>query len=354
MAAVQSAGRTGVKRVEGGVRPFDISRDLRPVAELIADSFAHELDERGAAALREMRMMSRVGGVLGVMSATSSELSDFFGGFVYVEDGSIVGNVTVQRGDKSGARWHIANVAVQRDYRGRGISRRLMEEALSYIRRQGGKWVVLQVYEANTVARTLYDHLAFTTVGGMSDLQAERAVRTVRPAEAARPSAELAPFSSSQGQALFELANSQLGPMSQWWRPVRRSDFDAPIEQQLSERLWEIVGRKRIFRRAIQNTRRFDAALVLTASRWRGNHRLQMWVRPEHYGQFEPQIVEWAMNALADYPAWPITVSVPGDHHAAIDALTARGFQVQRTLLTMRLQLTPDAPILVTAPATPG
>jgi hypothetical protein len=77
-----------------------------------------------------------------------------------------------------------------------------------------------------------------------------------------------------------------------------------------------------------------------------------MWVRPEHYGQFEAHMVEWAVHTLADFPAWPITVSVPGDHQAAIEALTARGFQVQRTLLTMRLQLSPDAPNLVTAPVT--
>jgi hypothetical protein len=47
-----------------GIRPFDISRDLRPVAELIAEAFASELDGRGQSALREMRMLSYFGGML--------------------------------------------------------------------------------------------------------------------------------------------------------------------------------------------------------------------------------------------------------------------------------------------------
>ena len=53
--AVYSAS-AGIKHIqENGIRPFDIGKDLRPVAELIADAFAHELDQRGASALRNTR-----------------------------------------------------------------------------------------------------------------------------------------------------------------------------------------------------------------------------------------------------------------------------------------------------------
>ena len=106
---------------ESGIRAFDIGRDLRPVAELIADAFTNELDSRGMAALREMRIMSHVSGLLKLLSRSTGELDDIFSGFVWVENGRLVGNITVQRADKFGNRWQIANVAVLPSHRGRGI-----------------------------------------------------------------------------------------------------------------------------------------------------------------------------------------------------------------------------------------
>src|SRR4026209_2693465 len=100
MAVIHATTGPIQREVEQGIRPFDIGRDLRPVAELIADAFTNELDPTGKAALREMRIMSHLSGLLKVLSRSSSELEDVFGGFVWVEDGRIAGNVTVQRADK--------------------------------------------------------------------------------------------------------------------------------------------------------------------------------------------------------------------------------------------------------------
>ena len=70
MTASHAATTRVNKRYESGIRPFDIGCDLRPVAELIADAFAHELDQRGNAALREMRIMSHIGALLKLQFGT--------------------------------------------------------------------------------------------------------------------------------------------------------------------------------------------------------------------------------------------------------------------------------------------
>ncbi len=332
MAVIQSASRSATAAVQSGIRPFELARDLRPVAELISDAFAQELDERGAAALREMRMMSRMGSFLGVLNMAGGDFQDFFGGYVWVEDGKVVGNITVQRADKHGTRWQIANVAVAREFRGRGYSRRLMEQAIRHIREQGGRWAVLQVYAENIVARTLYDHMNFESLGGMTEMSAERAGRVAKPAVGA-----MEPFSASEWEQLYNLANAQLGASAQWWRSLRRSDYESTFEQQAGEWAWEFVGRRRILRRCFRTGTRFDAAMVVTAQRWSGPHKLQLWVRPESYGQTEQPLIHWALNALGDYPAWPVVISIPADHDAARDALMQAGFAIKRTLLTLRL-----------------
>lgn len=339
MAVIPVPGYQYDQRLETGIRPFDISRDLRAVAELISISFANELDDRGAAALREMRAMSHFGGLLGALSRGAGELNDMLNGFVWVEQGHVVGNITVQRADKYATRWQIANVAVSPAFRGRGISRRLMEAALNYATRAGGLWAVLQVYESNQIARHLYESFGFEPVGGMVELRAPRA-----PLVGEQPVHPwLKPFSASEWQPLYELVNHQLGAQAQWWRSIRRSDFQARFEEQLSEWFWRMLGRNVLYRRAIRNSSRFEAALLLNARRWRGEHVLHLWTRPEQYGVFDRLLIDWALWCLQEYPRWPIRINLSTEHRSAIDYLCLRGFMHVRTLITMRKRLTEDA-----------
>ncbi len=339
MTVIPVPGYQYDQQMETGIRPFDIGRDLRSVAELISISFANELDDRGSAALREMRTMSYFGGLLGVLNRSTGEFNDLLNGFVWVEQGHVVGNITVQRADKYATRWQIANVAVSPGFRGRGISRQLMEAALDHSTRAGGLWAVLQVYESNQVARHLYESLGFSTVGATAELSAPRA-----PVVREQPAHPLmGRFSASEWQALYELVNHQLGAQAQWWRSIRRADFQSTVEEQIGEWFWRIVGRGDVHRRAIRNSSRFEAALVLDARRWRGEHTMQLWVRPEQYGLYDRPLIDWALWRLQDYPRWPIRISINTEHRSAIEYLERSGFVLRRTLITMRKRLTEDA-----------
>lgn len=339
MAVIDAAPRPLHGELRSGIRPFDIGRDLRPVAELIADAFTHELDPRGLAALREMRIMSHLSGLLKLLSRTTGELEDVFGGFVWVEDGRIVGNVTVQRADKYGNRWQIANVAVAPAFRGRGIARRLMDHALEHIRLSGGRWAVLQVYAHNTVARTLYSHMGFEDVGGMVELQLARIPRIAMP----EPHPHFHSFAPYQWLPLYELATNQLNAQAQWWRAIRRSDFQMPFERQVGEWFWHLMGRRHVYRRCIRSVRRFEAALILTADRWGKPHELEMWVRPEQYGRVESFLVQWTLAMLQEYPQRPLRVTVSSDHADALAVMREFGFDQIQTLMTMRRRMDESA-----------
>ncbi|MBI3958714.1 MAG: GNAT family N-acetyltransferase [Chloroflexi bacterium] len=336
MAAMHVLANPANQRIERGVRPFDIGRDLRPVARLIADAFADELDVQGEAALRELRIMGHMSGLVRLLSRSTGEFQDVFNGFVWIEDGKLVGNVTVQRAASGSGRWQIANVAVDPNYRGRGISRGLMETALDYIRDMGGTWAALQVREQNQIARGLYDRLRFETMGGTVEMHCERT-----PKVNGRPALPgLAPFSSADSTLLYDLANSEQSAESQWWRAVRRVDFDVPFEQGISEWFSRLVGRDRIYRMALRDfTARFESALILTARRWQGEHSLQIFVRPEAQERYERKLILWALSTLQEYPVWPVTTTLNITHTAARSILEEFGFQARTTLLTMRRKI---------------
>ncbi len=139
------------------IRPVQLRSDLVAVADLIELCFAPYLDAEGRDYIRHIRNAPHDYG--GYMLENSTPESSFlpFHGYVWVEDGRIVGNLTlilIRRYLKQA--YFVANVAVHPDFRGRGIARKLTDRAIEHVRLHKGNAIYLQVREENTVAQSLY------------------------------------------------------------------------------------------------------------------------------------------------------------------------------------------------------
>lgn len=319
-----------------GLRPLDPRKDLNQVADLIEEAFTGELEPGGIAALRDMRMLSRMGPLVGLMARSDPYLEDVLGGFVWVEDERVVGNVTIQRLDAYGSRWQIANVAVTKDYQSRGIGRALVEAALDRIAERRGSWAVLQVRADNAVARSLYQRLGFEGLTEDVSLQLDRLPAQTPQAE---PPAGLRPYLPGEWQARYTLESACRSDLAQWWRPVRSHDFMQLAESRLGEKVWELMGRNRVRRWAVQGEHGLAAWLSVDARRWQGIHRLALAVHPSCRGQLELALVSYALAFLAEYPRWPVRVEHQGEHRELVQALEAAGFRVMRNHLAMRYKI---------------
>lgn len=319
-----------------GLRPLDPRKDLNQVADLIEEAFTGELEPGGIAALRDLRMLSRMGPLVGLMARSDPYLEDVLGGFVWIEDDQVVGNVTIQRLDAYGSRWQIANVAVTKDYQSRGIGRTLVEAALDRIAERRGSWAVLQVRADNPVARSLYQRLGFEGLTEEVSLQLDRLPAQTPPAE---PPAGLRPYLPGEWQARYTLESACRSELAQWWRPVRSHDFMQLAESRLGEKLWELMGRNRVRRWAVQGEHALAAWLSVDARRWQGIHRLAVAVHPSCRGQLEQSLVSYALAFLAEYPRWPVRVEHQGEHRELVQALEAAGFRVVRNHLAMRYKI---------------
>ena len=336
VALTRSAASGRLSDPQHGIRPFDIGRDLRAVSRLIADAFADELDEQSEAALRELRILGYMSGLVHILSRSTGEFQNVFSGFVWVEGNQVVGNVTVQRASSGSGRWQIANVAVSPAWRGRGISRALMEHALEYIRDMGGSWAVLQVRGENEIARGLYERLHFENMGGTSELYAPGAPRPITPPTLPN----LQPFSPSESNLLYDLATSRPSAELQWWRAVRRDDFQLPLEKRIGELVSRLVGRQRTYRYAIRDyNSRFEGAIQVVARCWRGEHHIRLWLRREAQERYAQPLILSALALLQESPRWPLRASVSTQDEVAAQTLLSHGFSVRSTLYTMRLRL---------------
>ncbi len=80
-----------------GLRPLDASRDLKDVADLVADAFREDMDASGERAVHDMRRASRWAFLVGWMDHFALPGEGIAPGFVWIEDGHVVGNLSVRR-----------------------------------------------------------------------------------------------------------------------------------------------------------------------------------------------------------------------------------------------------------------
>ncbi len=144
------------------LRPVDVRKDLPEIADLIEICFASTMDADGREYIRQIRRMAMEMRGIGLALPAARRFSVPIQGYVWVENNRIVGNLTLIpyfKGSK--VVYMIANVAVNPDYRRRGIARQLTQQGILHARDHGASATWLQVRDDNPGATRLYDSLGF-------------------------------------------------------------------------------------------------------------------------------------------------------------------------------------------------
>ena len=148
---------------QGHLRRLDMRRDLAKIADLVELCFYDTLDPDGKQYLKEMRRAAQNPSLMGLASNLVDEAPMPPSGYVWEEDGRLVGNLSLIPIAVLGKRGYmIANVATHPEYRGRGIARLLTETALEHARQHHASSVWLQVRDDNPSAIHIYETSGFT------------------------------------------------------------------------------------------------------------------------------------------------------------------------------------------------
>jgi ribosomal protein S18 acetylase RimI-like enzyme len=144
------------------LRPFDVRNDLNAVANLVETCFAETLDEDGRRYVGQMRSAARNPSYLRWAMAVAENAPMPFSGYVWEENGSLAGNLSLIPFRYKGRRCYlIANVAVDPAYRRRGIARKLTATAIKHARKRNTDEIWLHVRAENSAAMSLYQSLDF-------------------------------------------------------------------------------------------------------------------------------------------------------------------------------------------------
>lgn len=143
------------------IRPLLKRKDLSAVANLVETCFADTMDPDGRDYIQHLRFLAQ--GHTGWGTNPFAEVQLPVQGFLWEEDGLIVGNLTLIPFSSRGSRYYlIANVATHPGYRRRGIARKLTLTGLEYAKSHGAVSTWLHVRDDNLHAQDLYLNLGFS------------------------------------------------------------------------------------------------------------------------------------------------------------------------------------------------
>jgi ribosomal protein S18 acetylase RimI-like enzyme len=364
------------RQTETGLRRFDMRRDLRQLADLIDLAFESEIEAARSSIVAEMRRLSQAGPLLWLLDASYATLSPLMGGFVWMADGRLVGNVTLSAESGQRGLWTITNVAVLPGFRRHGIGRQLMEAALDEARHRGARTLVLEVQKDNAPAQQLYHELGFERYDTVAELRlpalhgpGQRRLSAALPPPLAG-SIALRKRRPADWQKLYDFFQVVTPPAVQAIKPVLsqqyRMDIGLRLKRWLDHWMYRCQRSDWILEQAESRPQSRPAHPANPAGRSSGNagrstgpsgvghqsgeggkigavlqitgqyidapHRLQMDVRAECHGTVEDDLLALGLHRLKAFPDRDVVSTVAASYPQALEAFQRAGFQIVRIL----------------------
>jgi ribosomal protein S18 acetylase RimI-like enzyme len=326
------------RQADTGLRRFDMRRDLRPLADLIDSAFESEIEAARSSIVAEMRRLSQAGPLLWLLDASYATLAPVMGGFVWMADGKLVGNVTLTAERGARGLWTISNVAVLPGFRRRGIARQLMEAALDEACRKGARAAVLEVQTDNEAAQQLYHKLDFEGYDTIAEMRlpalrgpGQRRLSAVLPAPSAGPVA-LRKRRPADWQKLYEFFRVITLPAVQAIRPVLPQQYRMDIGLRLKRWLDDWMYRCQRSDWVLERDGEISAVLQVTGQYTDAPHRLQMDIGPEYRGILEDELLAAGLQRLVGFPDRDVVSTVESTPPQALEAFRRAGFQTLRIL----------------------
>jgi len=320
--------------------------DIMPVVEVIVESFQYPENEAWNVQTDEkeqlvdgMRNVARIWPLIRLIQLLSPPMRDLLRGYLWEEDGQIVGVTIVQRRGSTDL-WVVGTVGVLPEYRRRGLARKLLEAALHLMRERGATKATLGVIDGNLPAYTLYEDMGFEHYSGIVEFDAmlEEPVAAPELPGAYRRS----PLSPHDWQPRFELEKRITPDALQQYDPVLEGRFKRSLGMRL---LYPILQRAQGMQdrdfviRTVEGGRIVARAGYTIPTRGKGVNSLRARLDPAH-AELAPYLVGALLHEVTTQsPKHRIELSVPQWMEAVVAAAEEHGLNRRMEYLLMGMEL---------------
>ncbi len=317
-----------------GIRAFDLMRDLFGVGRLLEEAFRPDR----TFPLARTPMLRDLGVLLWTLGYAPG-FPERVAGFVWVEDRKIIGNVTLTPDPARLDRHFISNVAVKREFRRQGIARQMMGAAIQDLRERDAHWALLNVRPDNTDAKDLYRQLGFQEVETNSEWMLAAPLSRGDWQAGKGDESGVRQLHFRDHFAVNELLRAATPATIQQFRAPRHQPFVISWDDRFIEIISDLLIGQSTFRYALERDGKLLAVLALQAQRGPFPHRIVAQAHPDARGAVEREILAFALENLARFPARAIRVAASSAQPELIAALEQAGFKFANGLTLMALAL---------------
>lgn len=326
------------------LRPIMPPKDFDVLAEIMLESFQYPeneawgvLPDERESFQEQVKSLKQLWPVLRGLSLMYPKIKRVISGYIYEEmrsygpepAGVVLYNPTSMLGGDEA--WTIGTVGVLPAFRRRGIARKLVEAALTDLRRRGAQTVQLDVFAQNTPAYQLYVALGFTHYA--------TSLSYLRPADAPPIEVPSLPagyrvesLAEENWQPRYELALRTTPEIVQRYEPVSEDNYRSPpairVFTQVLNRLSGVTNESL----HVLTSAGESVAIGGYAGRTRPGGSTGMGVRiaAEHVDAIAPYLLARLLHDLTTLsPGRRVSFSVKASDEAVIDAAVAMGFELR-------------------------
>jgi ribosomal protein S18 acetylase RimI-like enzyme len=328
------------------MRLMRLPADLELLGEMLTESFQYPENEAWNVQtdvkeqlISTARNLQRIWFLIRFILLLSPSLRDVIRGYVWEEDGRLVGITVFQRRGSTGV-WVIGPVGVLPAYRRRGIARKLMVAGLDLMRERGGKTAVLDVIDGNVPARTLYENLRFEHYGDSVELYATPEKAIGEPSLPKGYTQSL--LNRFDWRPHYDLEQSITPERSLKYEPVEIDRYRQPKMMRLLAPL--IMYAQRISETGFAIHTSTEGRIVARGrctitKRGKGTNRLEIRLDPDHI-ELAPYLVRYLLYMVTTKsPGNRVELSVPEWMKGIITAAEEAGFKHRMKYRRMGLSL---------------
>lgn len=303
------------------IRPAKYS-DFQAIKHIFEVAFSEEYRQRGLDIVDRINRWQQLYPVVKLLASFNNPYQHLFNVHVFEDEDEkrIVGLIQISARSKDQTRWHVENIAVLPDQRGKGIAKKLLNYVFDTYTEKGVNRFTLEVDINNAAAIKLYESIGFriyTTIHyfkippkKLSDYNPEK----VNLPEGFRMS------KPSDTQMLFDLYISSTPSSIRIVDQKTVNDFhETPIEQ-VSKYIKEFTKRCNQMHFVVEKDNCIIASLEIIAQHRKLPHVIRLLVHPG-YEHLNESLLLYSFYLLKDFPERSILIAASEHQKAKLNLI---------------------------------
>jgi GNAT superfamily N-acetyltransferase len=303
------------------IRPAKYS-DFEVIKNIFEVAFSEEYRQRGLNIVDRINRWQQLYPVVKLLASFNNPYQHLFNVHVFEDENEkkIVGLIQISARSKDQTRWHLENIAVLPDQRGKGIAKQLLNYFFDTYSQKGANRFTLEVDINNASAIKLYESIGFRIYTTIHYFKIPpKKLSDYRPEKVNLPEG-FRSYKASDTQMLFDLYTSSTPSSIRIVDQKTIADFhETPIEQ-VSKYIKEYTKRCNQMHFVIEKDNCLIASLEIIAQHRKLPHVIRLLVHPG-YEDLNESLLLYSFILLSDYPERSVLIAASEHQKAKLNLI---------------------------------